>query len=129
MYEKLLDLHLDFYEGLFVATATTVATKTSVSTATATVATATTVPTTTTVATTTTVNNTTTIDNTIDEVLDTRVTRLFELLDDEFRLHVVSLDTAKKAGEEQFYTEGMNEDDIMKKIASQESKNKKVQKR
>ena len=74
-------------------------------------------------------DGTTTIDNTIDEVLDTRVTRLFELLDDEFRLHVVSLDTAKKAGEEQFYTEGMNEDDIMKKIASQESKNKKVQKR
>ena len=64
-----------------------------------------------------------TIDATIADVLTTRVQRLQELVEDELKLNVVSLDTAKIGGEEQFYTEGMNEDEIMKEIEKEEIQN------
>ena len=61
-------------------------------------------------------DGTATIDSTIDNVLETRVKRLEKLLEDESKLDIISLDTESIGGEEQFYRQGDNEDEILKKI-------------
>ena len=72
-------------------------------------------------------NGDTTIDSTIHSVLETRVKRLENLLEDESKINIVSLDTATIDGEEQFYTRGDDEDEIMKKIEREERKNMRAQ--
>ena len=72
-------------------------------------------------------DKTDTIDAIISHVLETRVRRLQELVQDPLNINIVSLDTAKINGEEQFYTEGMNEDEIIEKIENEEIKNLRTQ--
>ena len=68
-------------------------------------------------------DNRNTIDHTIDGILDRRKDRLEELVDDIKKLRIISLDTKTIGGEEQFYTEGDDEDEIIKKIEAEEKKN------
>tara|TARA_Y100001936_G_scaffold178061_1_gene174776 strand:- start:2021 stop:4006 length:1986 start_codon:yes stop_codon:yes gene_type:complete len=68
-------------------------------------------------------DNRNTIDHTIDEILEIRKKRLEELVDDVKKLRIISLDTKTIGGEEQFYTEGDNEDQIIQKIELEEKKN------
>ena len=49
--------------------------------------------------------------------------RFQELVDDVKKLRIISLDTKTIGGEEQFYTEGDNEDQIIQKIELEEKKN------
>ena len=58
-----------------------------------------------------------TVETRIDDVLRLRLDRLYELLDDEFILQPLSLDTSDETDGNSFYGKKDNEDDILQKIS------------